>query len=137
MEAVRKGPQARAVLPCRREHDADAGGDGRDGPRTQKGTPASDDKGTPDPPDGVKPVPRLVSDVKYLVELPDLEVAPQQRLRAKKLSCFYLPGNASGSGFGSAVIGKEGIEYEAEIWDHAWQEDSSNFREADKLVRRI
>ena len=82
-------------------------------------------------------MPRLVSDVKYLIELLDLEVAPRQRLRAKKVSYFYLPGDASGSGFGSALIGEEGIEYEAGTWDQAWREESSNFREADNLVCRI
>ena len=72
-------------------HDTDSGGDGEDEPRVRKNTPVPDKTGTPDPPDGFQPVPRLVSDVKYLVELLDLEVAPRQRMRAKNLSCFYLP----------------------------------------------
>ena len=69
--------QARAFLPCRREHDADAGGDGGDDPLTQKDTPATEGTGTPEPPTTVKPMPRLVSNVKYLIELLDLEVAPR------------------------------------------------------------
>ena len=48
---------------------------------------------------------------------------------AKNLSCFYLPGDASDSGFGSAVIGEDGIEYEAGTWNQDWREESSNFRE--------
>ena len=129
--------QDRKVLPYRREHDADAGGDGGDDPLTQKDTPATEGTGTPEPPTGVKPMPRLVSDVKYLVELLDLEVAPRQRLREKIVSCFYLPGDASGLCFGSALIGEEGIKYEAGTWDQAWREESSNFREVDNLVCRI
>ena len=72
-----------------------------------------------------------------MVELLDLEVAPRQRMRAKNLSCFYLPGDASGSGFGSTVIREDGIEYKAGTWNQDWGEESSNFREAENLVRRI
>ena len=103
-------------------HDTDAGGNGEDEPRVRKDTPVPEKTGTPDPPDGVKPVPRLVSDVKYLVELLDLEVAPRQRMRANNLSFLYLPGDASSSGFGSAVIGEDGIEYEAGTWNQDWRE---------------
>ena len=125
--ACKAWEHARAVLPCRQVHDTDAGGDGEDEPRVRKDTPVPDKTGTPDPPDGVKPVPRLVSDVKYLVELLDLEVAPRQRMRAKNLSCLYLPGDASGSGFGSAVIGEDGIEYKAGTWNQ-------DFYPADQVV---
>ena len=35
------------------------------------------------------------------------------------------------------MIGEDGIEYEAGTWNQYWREESSNFREADNLVRRI
>ena len=50
---------------------------------------------------------------------------------------MYLLGDASDSGFGSALIGPLGILYESGAWRREWTEESSNFREADNLVRRI
>ena len=47
----------------------------------------------------------------------------------------YVPRDASGSGFGLAVIGNHGIEYQSGTWSGDWQSKSSNFREADNLVR--
>ena len=108
-------------------HDTDAGGNGEDETRVWKDITVPDKTGTPDPPDGVKPVPRMVSDVKYLVELLDLEVDPRQRMREKNFSCFYLPGDASGSGFGSAVIREDGIEYKGGTWNQ-------DFYPADQVV---
>ena len=123
-------------MPCRRVHDRDAGGNGADEPS------ALDPAGAPQgpgvvPPRVVQPVEQLYSDVKYLAELLDLSSPPRQRMRASETACFYLPGNASGSGFGSALIGEAGIEYEAGTWDSAWREESSNFREADNLVQKV
>ena len=50
---------------------------------------------------------------------------------------FYIPGDASGVGFGSALIGDDGLPYEAGTWSGDWCSKSSNFREADNLVRRL
>jgi hypothetical protein len=50
---------------------------------------------------------------------------------------FYVPGDASGSGFGSALIGGEGIDYQSGTWSGDWATESSNFREADNLVLRL
>ena len=40
-------------------------------------------------------------------------------------------------GFGSMVIGSKGVLYESGTWEGDWKAKSSNFREADSLVRRI
>ena len=50
---------------------------------------------------------------------------------------FFVPGDNSGSGFGSAVIGNQGIEYPSGTWADDWRKESSNFREADNLVRQL
>ena len=50
---------------------------------------------------------------------------------------FYVPGDATGSGFGSAVIDTKGIRYQAGTWSGDWRAESSNFREADNLVLRL
>ena len=50
---------------------------------------------------------------------------------------FYIPGDASGAGFGSALIRDDGLPYEAGTWSGDWCSKSSNFREADDLVRRL
>ena len=47
---------------------------------------------------------------------------------------FYMPGDASGSGFGSALIRDKSLVYEAGTWSGDWRAESSNFREADNLV---
>ena len=53
------------------------------------------------------------------------------------MTAVYVPGDASGSGFVSALIGDHGIEYQSGTWSGDWQTESSNFREADNLVRRL
>ena len=55
---------------------------------------------------------------------------------------LYVPGDASGCGFGSGLIGPDSegqwsILYESGMWKDQWREESSNFREADNLVRRV
>ena len=50
---------------------------------------------------------------------------------------FYMTGNASGAGFGSALIGDDGPLYKAGTWSGDWHAESSNFRETDNLVTRV
>jgi hypothetical protein len=50
---------------------------------------------------------------------------------------FYVPGDASGSGFGLAIIGEDGINYQSGTWAGDWAAESSNFREAENLVLRL
>eukprot|EP00984_Skeletonema_dohrnii_P031205 scaffold23400_cov72-Skeletonema_dohrnii-CCMP3373.AAC.3 len=53
---------------------------------------------------------------------------------------LYLPGDASasGTGFGSAIISEEkGVLYQAGMWETSYAQESSNFREASNLVKRL
>ena len=50
---------------------------------------------------------------------------------------FYMPGDASGAGFGSFLIGDDGLLYEAGTWSGDWRAESSNFMEADNLVTHM
>ena len=86
----------------------------------------------------VLPVERLLSDVKALVKLTAPSTPPRVKLRARDvLQALYLPGGASGAGFWSVIIKKDGIMYESGTWTSKWAEESSNFREADNLVTKI
>ena len=92
----------------------------------------------PEAPATVEVFDRLRRDIRALLELTDAEDPPKRRVRSKEvLVALYLPGDASGKGFGSALIRREGVEYEAGAWKCEWHDRSSNFREADNLVRRI
>ena len=92
----------------------------------------------PEAPATVEVFDRLRRDIRALLELTDPEDPPKRRVRSKEvLVALYLPGDASGKGFGSALIRREGVEYEAGAWKCEWHDRSSNFREADNLVRRI
>ena len=59
-------------------------------------------------------------------------------MRAREvLQALYLFGDASGAGFGSTIIRKEGIMYKSGTWTEEWAKESSNFRETDNLVTKI
>ena len=76
--------------------------------------------------------------MKALVELTVPSTPPRVRLRAREvLQALYLPGDASGAGFGTVIIRKDGIMYESGTWTTEWAQESSNFREADNLVTKI
>ena len=76
--------------------------------------------------------------MKALVELTTLSTPPRVRLRAiEVLQALYLPGDANGAGFGTAIIRKDGIMYESGTWTTEWAQELSNFREADNLVTKI
>ena len=74
-------------------------------------------------------MPRLWRDTHALLELTSTDVPP--------ILAFYMTGNASGAGFGSALIGDDGPLYKAGTWSGDWRAESSNFREADNLVTRV
>ena len=48
-----------------------------------------------------------------------------------------MPDDASSKGFGIALIGPKRVVYHAGTWDQRWRRESSNFREADNLARRV
>ena len=79
-----------------------------------------------------------MGDVESLQKLTTHVAPPRVRLGALDiLLALYLPGDASGLGFGSAVIGAEGILYKSGTWGGNWKTKSLNFREAVNLVTRI
>ena len=90
-------------------------------------------------PDLVAPVDRLKQDVEALIELTATTEPPKVDYRgAKNLTAWYCPGDASGSGFGTALVMKgRGILYESGMWTQEYAEESSNFREAENLVIRL
>ncbi|EJK48621.1 hypothetical protein THAOC_32566, partial [Thalassiosira oceanica] len=89
-------------------------------------------------PDRVEVKPRLRRDIEALLELTRPEEPPRRVHRSRRVIVgLYLPGDASGSGFGSALIWQDGIEYESGTWKCQWTDKSSNLREADNLVRKI
>ena len=112
-------------MPCRQEHDEEAGGGGAEEEEEEA-------------PYLVVPVERLYNDVTAMLAPTEGKEPPRGRLRPENtLVALYLPGDASGSGFGSVVINKEGIIYQSGTWAQDWREESSNFRESDNLVMRI
>ena len=94
---------------------------------------------TTEEPDLVAPVDRLKQDVKALTELTATIEPPKVDYRGgANLTAWYCPGDASGSGFGTALVMKErGILYESGMWTKEYAEESSNFREAENLVIRL
>ncbi|KAL7527171.1 hypothetical protein ACHAXR_001836 [Thalassiosira sp. AJA248-18] len=119
-------------LPCRREQDEEAGGGGEVG--VEAGA-----SGELEEPGRVVAVDRFVRDVEYLKVLTSIPHPPRERFRARsQVFAFYVPGDASGSGFGSAVIDdNQGIFFESGTWAEPWTQQSSNFREADNLVTKM
>ena len=89
-------------------------------------------------PDRVAPRPRLLRDIRCLLELTSSSSPPRWKFQGSaRMMAFYMPGDASGSGFGSAIIDKGGIQYEAGTWTGDWRAGSSNYQEADNLVLRL
>ena len=89
-------------------------------------------------PEWVLPMPRLWGDARALVELTNTDEPPRPHYRGSSNNvAFYMPGDASGSGFGSALISAHNVLYEAGTWSGDWRAESSNFREADNLVTRV
>jgi hypothetical protein len=56
-------------------------------------------------------------------------------LRAARVySILYGFANASGTGFGSTILGEDGIAYRIGTWESDVDDDSSNFREFESIV---
>ncbi len=91
-----------------------------------------------EPPPKVKAVPRLAEDIRILAQFVEGDAPDIQRKRVSRLAvALYLIGDASGSGFGSALWDDEGVAYEAGNWKEHWKTESSNYREASNLTARI
>ena len=120
--------QPRRHMEARREWDHEVHGVRREGGQTEE----------EDAPVVVAVQPRLRRDVRCLRRLTDTNTPPRERYRAQRAAVsFYMPGDASGKGFGSALIGPQKVVYHAGTWARRWRRESSNFREADNLVRRV
>jgi hypothetical protein len=91
--------------------------------------------GTTLPPSQVKAVPRLLPDLKVMMELTAAEDPPLRRVRARsKVNIIYCYGDASGSGFGWCIDFGDGVRFELGEWCGLIQEVVSNFRELRNLV---
>jgi hypothetical protein len=89
-------------------------------------------------PEFVKAVPRFRRDVEALDALFAPASPALSRLRPKGSLCgYYLVGDASGKGFGSALWGQNNIHWESGNYAAEYQNESSNYREADNLVSRM
>jgi hypothetical protein len=82
------------------------------------------------PPKLVHPVKRLRFDIDALCALFDEETPIEVLLRASRVySVLYGFAGASGTGFSSTVLGKDGIKYRIGTWESDVDEDSLDFRE--------
>ena len=83
--------------------------------------------------------PRLMDDIRALMEPTAFGEAPRIKARATNSAAAYLVGDASGSGFGDClwVQGEEGMNIAFGSWDKEVSESSSNFREGYNLVLRL
>jgi hypothetical protein len=93
----------------------------------------------PKPLKTIKPIPRLAGDLTAL-GAPLVKGKPMQTLlqTARLYTILYGFADApAGSGFGSTVLGKDGIRYHIGTWDSYTQESSSNFRELKNVVEAL
>jgi hypothetical protein len=90
------------------------------------------------PPGQVKTVPRLLPDLKVMIELTSAEDPLLRRVRARsKVNILYYYGDASGSGFGWCIYFGDGVRYELGEWCELIQEATSNYRELRNLVNTM
>jgi hypothetical protein len=93
------------------------------------------DKPLRPPPKEIQVVPRLHLDLKALESLLGAETPAEVLIRASRVfTVLYGFADASGKGFGSTVLGKDGIRYRIGTWDSDTEDESSNFREFENVV---
>ena len=91
-----------------------------------------------DYPETVRPVPRLLNDLKALSVLTQDEVPPVLLVQSEKVCIAkYMFGDASGSGFGTSC--SDGLKTEVEFgtWTEQGAENSSNYREFANFVMKL
>ena len=83
--------------------------------------------------------PRLMDDIRALMERTASGEAPRMEARATTSAAAYLVGDASGSGLGDClwVQGEEGMNIAFGSWEKGVSESSSNFRKGYNLVLRL
>jgi hypothetical protein len=94
-----------------------------------------DGKPMPQPPKEVLAVPQLRFDLEALETLLEANTPAEVVLRASRIfTILYGFADASGKGFGSTVLGKDGIRYRIGTWDSDTEDSPSNFREFENVV---
>jgi hypothetical protein len=90
------------------------------------------------PPQLIAPVERLEDDIRAMTQLFGQKEPTQRLIRSSRVyTILYGFADASGSGFGSTVLGKDGIRYRIGTWDADTQDESSNFREFENVVETL
>ena len=86
----------------------------------------------------VKAAPRLFADVEALVQMTQCVVPPKVVRRSKRTgSAKYFAGDASGKGFGNAIV-MDGICHgEFGYWSGDVEREASNFKELANLVNGV
>ena len=131
----RTGPKTAWEVEVARRTAAEAIGDGSEVDWRAFEEPR---EGDAEPPATVSAVGRLPEDIHHLGELTSGEEPAVQKCRARyALAAAYLMGDASGKGFGSGIWDHKGVAYRAGSWKPSYSNESSNFREAENLTRRI
>lgn len=83
-------------------------------------------------------VPRLGQDIEALQRFFAADTPPEVRVRAKTISVIlYGFADASGRGFGSSVLGPNGVRYRIGIWGVEDEDESSNWKEFENVVEAV
>jgi hypothetical protein len=86
----------------------------------------------------VKPVPRYRGDLRALEKLTEAPTPPKRKIRSKVvIHVEYGFGDASGKGFGSTITVNGIILWRAGQWEASYEEESSNLRELENIVRAL
>jgi hypothetical protein len=89
-------------------------------------------------PDYVKPVPRCRGDLQALEKLTEAPAPPKRKIRSNGIiHVEHGFGDASGKGFGSTITLNGVILWRAGQWDPSYEEESSNLRELENIVRAL
>jgi hypothetical protein len=89
----------------------------------------------PSPPKRIKAAPMLINDVRTLNVLFDSEMPSQVLLWSSQVySIFYGFSDVSGSGFGSTILCKGGMQYRTGTWGSDSEGVSSDFMELKNVV---
>jgi hypothetical protein len=100
-----------------------------------KGSKPSSHENPIKPPTHAHAVPRLKSDMEALEALFSEDTPTEVLLRASRVySILYGFADASGTGFGSTILGEDGIAYRIGTWESDVDDASSNFREFENVV---
>jgi hypothetical protein len=90
------------------------------------------------PPERIKGVPRLVRDLAAIALMLSSSAPPLVNVRcAVVFAIIYGFADASGKGFGSTVLGKDGTRYRIGLWDKDTEDETSNFREFENVVQSL